>query len=145
MALVHLPPSSPGVLTRGRGAVVAAFLAVAGGIHLQAAPEHVAEYPVFGLAFYAMATAQLLTASMFATGPASHRLRTATIVLSVGIAVLWAMTRIVGLPIGPEPWQPERVGLEDSLCTLFEVLAATVLLGSDRRQPASYDRGEASW
>jgi hypothetical protein len=128
MSLIQLSASTPAVLRRGHAAAVAALLAGAAGIHLAAAAEHTSEYLLFGLAFYAMAAVQLLAACAFLAGQGSGRLRTATIVMNVSIALLWATTRLVGLPVGPEHWQPEDVGVLDAGCTLLELLAVGVLL-----------------
>jgi hypothetical protein len=130
MSLIQL--SMPAIVRRGEAAVVAALLAAAGVIHLAAAPEHASEYLLFGMAFYVMAAAQFAAAWAFAAGGGSDRLRAATIALNVGIALLWATTRVVGLPVGPEHWQPEDVGVLDGVCTLLEVLAVGVLLARRR-------------
>jgi signal transduction histidine kinase len=37
------------------------------------------------------------------------------------IVLLWVVTRTVGLPIGPEPWQPETTGALDVLATVLEL------------------------
>jgi hypothetical protein len=74
----------------------------------------------------------------------SRRLLVAGIVLSGGIIGVWAMSRIWGVPIGPEAWTPETVGLADGLSSAFEagivVLSLAVLvrpeLASQRLRPA---------
>src|SRR5262249_19900105 len=46
------------------------------------------------------------------------------------IIVTWALAHSTGLPFGPEPWRPERIGLADVVTTSLEVLlvgGATVL------------------
>jgi hypothetical protein len=40
------------------------------------------------------------------------------------MVALWAVTRTVGLPTGPEVWTPEAVGRADVLCVLLEVVSA---------------------
>ena len=60
--------------------------------------------------------------------------RTLLIAGAVGngtIIALWTVTRTVGLPVGPEPWQPEAIAALDVLSTLCEValvFGATILL-----------------
>ena len=134
MSSIQLSASTPAVPRRGEAAFVAALLAAAGVIHLAAAPEHTAEYVLFGVAFYVMAAMQLAAAGAFAIGPGSDRLRTATITMNVAIALLWATTRLVGLPVGPEHWQPETVGVLDGACTLLELLTVGVILGATLRR-----------
>jgi Na+-transporting methylmalonyl-CoA/oxaloacetate decarboxylase gamma subunit len=43
------------------------------------------------------------------------------VVLSLGIAAVWLMSRTVGLPIGPEHWTPEEVGSLDVVSTADEL------------------------
>jgi hypothetical protein len=136
MTVVHLParrpaPSPAAVgrhFTRTRALTVAVLLAGAGAIHVMAAPEHAAEYPLFGVAFYVMAGLQFFGATTFAAGRTGAALRRATIAVSLSIAALWAISRVVGLPIGPEPWVAEAIGAEDVLCTILELLAVEAIL-----------------
>lgn len=148
MAVVPLPvPSNAGgrqLSKRKRGVTVALLLALAGGIHLAVAPEHVSEYLPFGLAFYGMAALQLLAALAFAAGRTPVAVRRATVALSLAIAALWATSRLVGLPIGPEPWLAESVGFEDALCTVLEVAAAAVILATNASDPVSHGVAEVA-
>ena len=50
---------------------------------------------------------------------------------NLGVAAVWLLSRTAGLPLGPDPWTPESVGVADSIATALEVLlaaGATVLL-----------------
>jgi hypothetical protein len=47
-------------------------------------------------------------------------------VASVGVAVVWALSRTVGLPIGSGAWTPEAVGALDVIATADELLVAIV-------------------
>jgi hypothetical protein len=126
-ALSPSPVARHGLVTRGRAVVIALLLAAAGAIHLVAAPEHLREFTLFGLAFYAMAAVQFAAAAAFGLGTPSVAVRRAAIVLSLAIAALWATSRLLGLPVGLEPWVPEPVGIEDALCTGLEILAAAMI------------------
>jgi hydrogenase/urease accessory protein HupE len=42
---------------------------------------------------------------------------------------VWAISRTIGVPLGPQPWRPEAVGVADVLSTLDE-LAAVVLVAA---------------
>src|SRR5207248_8467650 len=56
-------------------------------------------------------------------------------VANLGVAAVWAVDRIWGLPIGPHHWEPEPVGFADSATTAFELLLAlgcVVLLARPR-------------
>lgn len=41
---------------------------------------------------------------------------------------MWAISRTVGVPVGPQPWRPEAVAPIDVLSTL-DKLAAVILVG----------------
>lgn len=49
---------------------------------------------------------------------------------NLAIATVWVISRIVGLPFGPNPFQPEAVGFKDLLATYdeFAVVLLVVLL-----------------
>ena len=109
--------------------IAAAVLTVAAGIvHLAFAPDHIHEYVPYGLGFYSMAVAQLAVGVVLAIRRRSKALLAATIGLNLGICVLWSVTRTVGLPVGPEPWKAEAVGVADLACVGFQVAAAALLL-----------------
>ena len=64
--------------------------------------------------------------------------------LSIGPLLLWAYSRTLGLPFGPEPGVPEAVGLADCADCALEVvtlITAVILIRSDsrlrQRPPAS--------
>jgi FtsP/CotA-like multicopper oxidase with cupredoxin domain len=44
------------------------------------------------------------------------------------VIALYLTSRIVGLPVGPEPWEPEPVGFPDVTATLLEALSLIPLL-----------------
>ena len=52
----------------------------------------------------------------------------AAIAVDALLAILWAVSRTVGLPFGPAPWSPWQLGPTDLLCTAFALFAALVLL-----------------
>src|SRR6185436_19525848 len=45
------------------------------------------------------------------------------ILLNIAIVVLWAVSRIAGMPFGDDPWVAEAVTFPDTLATVLEVLA----------------------
>jgi hypothetical protein len=96
-----------------------------GLIHVVAAFGHVKEYALYAIFFALLAPAQ------FAWGVALYRRPTRGLlwfgaVGSALVAVLWAVSRTSGLPIGPEPWTPESVGAIDVISTADELLLALV-------------------
>src|SRR3982074_3125162 len=62
----------------------------------------------------------------------TRRLLTAGVLLNAGIIGVWAVSRIWGVPVGPDPWTPEAVTLADSLSSGFErgivILSLAVLV-----------------
>jgi hypothetical protein len=118
------PPPTVPVLT------LALLSAAAAAIHSAVSAEHFEEAFIYGAFFLAASTAQAGWAVVIACRPN----RTLLLVGAVGnaaIIVLWTLTRTVGLPVGPQPWQPEAIGTLDLISTLLEVgvvLCAATLL-----------------
>ena len=123
--------------------LLAALSAGAAFIHFAVSGEHYELSWLHGSFFAAIAWLQLAFAVGVILRP-SRRLLIAGVVLSAGIIGVWAMSRIWGVPIGPEAWTPETVGLADGLSSAFEagivVLSLAVLvrpeLASQRLRPA---------
>jgi hypothetical protein len=104
----------------------------AAAIHLAVARMHFDEYTLFGVFFVMSGIAQLAWAVWAVLRPS----RPLLVVGAVGnllIAVLWAVDRIWGLPIGPEHWKPESIGFADVAASAFEVLLAAGCLALLRR------------
>lgn len=109
-------------------AVTAGVMASAGVVHLRYGPEHMMEWVGFGLAFYAMGIAQIAGAAVLLAARRNRFVRSVAVWGNVAIALVWLLSRTVGLPIGPEPWHPEALGAADLLCTVAEVWVAVVVL-----------------
>jgi hypothetical protein len=120
-------------------AVIVAFTAT---IHISASIEHLEEWWVFAFVFGFTAALQAGWA-VLVWRRSSRRLLLFGLALNLGIALVWMFSRTTGLPIGPEAFTPEAVGLVDTQSTVNELLAgvliASCLLGSARRwRPAVY-------
>ncbi len=104
-------------------------------IHFAAAPHHYTELGDLGAGFIAAGAFQAAWARA-ANGTITRRTAWIGIAVNLGIIVAWIVSRSVGLPVGPEPWTPEVVGLPDGASTVFELLIVTGLairlLGVDR-------------
>lgn len=118
-------------------APLAICLALAGGIHLAAMGAHLKVAPVHSVFFLAVATGQLALAVEIARHPAP-RLLAASALLSSGVAATWAVSRTVGVPFGPRPFEAEPVLLPDLAATALEV--AAVALGFALLRPARQHR-----
>jgi hypothetical protein len=122
--------------------LLAALSLGAGVIHFSVSGEHYEMSWLHGGFFAAAAWLQLAWAVGVILRP-SRQLLTAGVLLNAGIIGVWAMSRIWGVPIGPDAWTPEPVALADALSTGFEagivVLSLAVLvrpaLASQRLRP----------
>lgn len=50
----------------------------------------------------------------------TRRVLVVGVVLNAGVIGVWAISRIWGVPVGPDSWTPEAVGLADALSTSLE-------------------------
>jgi len=133
-------------MTLARGEMGAARLGIlavlslgAAAIHFAVVPEHLAEWWAFGVFFGALGAFETLWAAALLVRPSR-------LVIAIGIAanvatvLLWAVSRTVGLPIGPEPWMPEEIGVLDVAATSLELLLVAGLaigVGRSRRPGAA--------
>lgn len=99
-------------------------------IHAAVSPEHLREWWAAGAFFMVLALAQVITALVLVSSrPSLQRPGlVAGCVTSAVPLVVWTLSRTAGLPIGPEPWQPEPVGVADVAAGLLELLALAVAL-----------------
>jgi hypothetical protein len=97
----------------------------AAAIHFAVIGEHLEEYRLFGVFFACVAWLQALWAVGIVVRP-SRPMLFAGAAANLGLVVLWAVSRTVGLPIGPEPWQPEAVSLVDLVSSAAEAAIAAV-------------------
>jgi hypothetical protein len=109
--------------------LLAAGLVGSAVVHAAVIPEHLEEWPAAGSFFVVLGIAELALGLVVLV-------RLDRLVLSAAVAVsvvplgLWLVSRTVGLPLGPETWTPEAVGVADVGCGLLELvtLAAAVAL-----------------
>jgi hypothetical protein len=107
--------------------LAAAAAAVAAGVHVAVCPEHYAEGWLYGVFFTITAGAQLLWAALVVLRPEPRVVR-AGLAASVGVVALWAVTRSVGIPLGPERGEVETVGALDVLATTAELVATAACI-----------------
>jgi signal transduction histidine kinase len=118
-------------------------------VHSDVISSHFEESALYGWFFSLSALAQLAWGLLVA-----RRADRALLVWgAIGnglIVLLWVVTRTVGLPVGPQPWQAEAVGTFDVLATALElalVAGAVVSLtgtGGLRRSLPKYDSRRTS-
>ena len=114
-------PAAPTPVDALRWTVAGALFGAA-ALHFAVAPDHFAVGTVHGAFFVVAAWVQLILAVAVLRRPAGWVLRS-VVVVDVGAAALWAMSRITGLPVEPGAWVPEPVGFADLVATACEVLA----------------------
>src|SRR5215211_8014996 len=110
---------------------LAALSVGAGFIHFAVSGGHYDLSWMHGTFFAVVAWLQIAFAVGVVLRP-TRRLLTAGVVLNAGIIGVWAMSRIWGVPVGPDAWTPESVSLADALSSGFEagivVLSLAVLV-----------------
>ena len=111
--------------------VLAALSLGAGVIHFAVAGEHYELTWAHGTFFAVVAWLQLSWAVAIVLRP-NRSLLTAGVLLNAAILGVWAVSRVWGVPIGPDAWTPESVALPDALSSACELgivaLALAVLV-----------------
>ncbi|MCU1600272.1 MAG: hypothetical protein JWO22_981 [Frankiales bacterium] len=100
----------------------------AGAIHGAMTGHHLHEAPLLGWAMAAMCVGQLGWCLWVLFAP-SARLVEIGVLGNLAVVVLWAWTRLVGLPFGVAGGLRQRIGPWDLTCTLLEVGAVLLALG----------------
>jgi hypothetical protein len=104
--------------------LVAAVAFIDGLIHIGAAVDHFSEFPIYTLVFAVLASVQIAWAAMIVRRP-SRLVLLSGCAFTVGVIGLWVVSRTVGVPIAPQAWVPEEVGVADLVETVGEI--ATVI------------------
>jgi hypothetical protein len=106
----------------------------AGVIHASVIPEHLEEAWVFGFFFILAAAFQVAWAIPALTSRSSD-------VYLIGAAAngamigIWLLSRTLGVPVGPEPWVAESVGVLDIAATGLELVLVAGSLAILRARP----------
>ena len=107
---------------------IAAVLVFASSvIHSVVIADHFEEYWLFGSFFAVVTLAQAVWVMLVFQEPLDRRLLVVGAVGNALLIAVWAVSRTVGVPFGPEPWSPETIGAIDLLSKADE-LAAVVLI-----------------
>ncbi len=99
----------------------------AAAIHFAVTDAHFQEWWAFGAFMAAVGWFQALWPIAYTAAP-SVRLAIASVLVNLGTAVVWALTRLVGLPFGPGAGRPMPVGVPDVIATAFELALVVGLL-----------------
>ena len=106
---------------------LAALALGAGVIHFAYSGDHYEMSWRHGTFFAVVAWLQISYAVVVVLRP-TCTLLIAGVVLNAAIIAVWAVSRVWGVPIGPDAWTPEPVGWADGLSTLFEGLIVATSL-----------------
>lgn len=106
-------------MARTRLVLLAAVSLTTAAIHASVIREHLHEYAPFGV-FFAALTAAEVAAAVVLIGSPTRRTLTIVGMGNLAIAVLWAVSRTGGLPIGAEHWAAEPIRLNDAVSTAAE-------------------------
>jgi hypothetical protein len=110
----------------GPGRVLLATLAAAAGvIHLVMVPSHAGEWLPEGIAFAAAGWLQIALAIILVTKPSRVALRVSCLANIVFIGA-WVVSRVWGLPVGPEAFVPHAASFVDITCVVLEALLVMV-------------------
>jgi hypothetical protein len=98
-------------------------------VHAFVVPEHLHEWPAAGAFFVLLTVAGVLGAGLVLDRPERAAWPVVAVLSLLPLAV-WAWSRTVGMPFGPEAGSPEAVGMADVAACLLEVgtLALAVLM-----------------
>src|SRR6266511_3740018 len=107
--------------------LLAALSAGAAFIHFAVSGGHYDVSWVHGTFFAVVAWLQIAWAVGVILRP-TRRLLTAGVVLNAGIVGVWVVSRVWGVPVGPDAWTPESVSLADALSTGFEFAIVAISL-----------------
>jgi hypothetical protein len=99
----------------------------AGIIHFMWTAMHFYEWPAGGFFFLAVAASQTFGGFAVAALPGRGTYLANTVVNAVTVAV-WAVSRTVGMPVGPDAGHRSTIGMPDLVATLLEVLVVLALV-----------------
>lgn len=118
---------------------VAASLAIlAGLIHFGVMPEHFEEALEFGVFMLVVGVAQVAAGLLLLLRP-SRQIVIAAMLGTLAVFVIYAVSRTAGLPVGHEPWRPEKIQPIDLISKATELalfLSLITLAGGRGNQAA---------
>jgi hypothetical protein len=125
--------------------IAALSCAAAAGVHYVVMPNHFNESALYGAFFLVTATLQVGYSVLLMAKP-SRSLLAIGLAANAAIVVLWLMTRLVAIPLGPAAGSRESFGGLDLLASGFEavfLLAGAALVLSAAAMPARRQIGQA--
>jgi hypothetical protein len=114
-----------------RATLTAALAAAGGAIHLAMVPSHAGEWLLEGAAFAVVGWLQLGAAVALLRRPTPF-LRVVVAAGTALVVLVWLVSRVAGLPVGPEAGALEPVSFVDLTCAGVEVALLLALALPDR-------------
>src|SRR3712207_1272714 len=93
------------------------YSAAAALIHLLVTPEHFGEWWGYGTFMLAAVVAQASFAGVLLVWRGWKLVLLAGSIGNLAISGMWALSRTVGIPLGPETGEVEGIGALDLICT----------------------------
>jgi hypothetical protein len=118
-------PATP--LLAGELLIACALSWSAGLIHVKAGIDHLHEHVLVSVLFGLLAAAQLAWGIALYRRPA-RGLLAAGAAMSILVVALWGVSRVGGLPVGPDRLGPEPIGALDAVASADEVVLALLVL-----------------
>lgn len=115
----------------GRSQPLVAAIAVslaAGAIHALAMVDHFDHYWLYGVFFLAVTYGQAVWPVWVDRHPHDRRALVIGAAGNLLVAAVWVVSRTLGPPIGPEAWEPERIGAMDVMATLDQLVIAALVV-----------------
>ena len=111
-------------------AAIAVGLSLAAAvIHFAVLEAHLVDGLLFGLFFLAVGAFQLIWAQAYLLNR-GRAVAAAGVLANTAIVATWLLSRTIGVPLGPQAWVPEPVGLVDLTATSLELALIALLLPS---------------
>ncbi len=136
-------PTDAGTPSPAARVLLVTLLAAAAAILFAKVPAHAAAMRAEGVAFIAAAFVQVALAIAAAVRPTRRWLQ-AVVVINVVFIAVWAVSRTMGLPIGPGSGTAHPVTVVDLTLVLFEGLAAMVAIAVLMRPRLGHAMGESA-
>jgi hypothetical protein len=112
-------PTGPGTVGRYLRWLLAASSIAAGVVHFAVSGGHYDVSWRHGLFFTLVAWLQLSWGVGILVRP-TRRLLVAGVVLNAGVLGVWVISRVWGVPVGPDAWTPQSVSFADALASGLE-------------------------
>lgn len=121
------PVARPHAQAEELARVAAVLVFVASLIHSIVIADHFDYFWLFGVFFAVVTILQALWTAAVWTTPLDPRLLLMGAIGNAALVVVWAISRFIGVPIGPKPGETEPVGVADAWATVDEIGAVILV------------------